>query len=60
MREYGASGIKKGVKKYVDEYSVTVNIGLQLYLKNGKNILFGTQIPDALKKAITKLLLNNL
>jgi hypothetical protein len=60
LKEYGGSGIKKGVKNIGDAYSVTGNIGLQLYLTNGKKILFGTQKPDALKKAITKLLLNNL
>ena len=60
IKEYGGSGIKKGVKKFGDAYSVTGNIGFQLQLKNANKILFGTQRPDALKKAMTKLLINYL
>lgn len=60
IKEYGGSGIKKGIKKAGDAYVVSGNIGLQLHLKNGNKILLSTQKPDALKKAIAKLLLTNL
>ena len=56
IREYGGWGIKKGLKKYGDAYNVQGNIGLQLTLKNGKKVLFGTQRPEALKRAMIKLM----
>jgi len=32
------------------------NIGLQLYFKDGKRLLIGTKRPDAIKRAMDKLM----
>jgi len=54
IREYGGWGIRfgKGGKR---AYNVSGNKGLQLYLKNGKQILIGTQKDIELKEFLTKL-----
>lgn len=36
--------------------SVKGRVGLQLYLKDGKKVLFGTQRPEAMRKAMRKLM----
>lgn len=36
--------------------SVKGRVGLQLYLKDGKKVLFGTQRPEAMRKAMIKLM----
>jgi len=46
---------KKGVGK---AYNVRGNIGLQLYLQDGKKVLIGTQRGDAFLRAINKLMEN--
>ena len=61
IREYGGWGIKNHGKprkrrKYGSAYNVSGNIGLQLYLKDGKKVLFGTQRSDAIKYAMAKLM----
>ncbi len=61
IREYGGWGIKnhgnpRKRRKYGSAYNVSGNIGLQLYLKDGKKILLGTQRGDAIKYAMEKLL----
>jgi len=56
IMEYGGWGIKKGQKGRGDAFNVKGNIGLQLVLKDGKKVLFGTQRPDALKRAMMKLM----
>jgi hypothetical protein len=54
--EYGGWGVRqsgffgKGIA-----YNVTGNIGLQLYLVNGKKILFGTKRPEAILSAMNQL-----
>ncbi len=50
----GVSGYGWG--KSGSAFNVKGNIGLQLYLKNGKKVLFGTQRPDALKRAMDKMM----
>ncbi|MFC1733957.1 DUF6141 family protein [candidate division KSB1 bacterium] len=53
MKDYGGWGIRFALgKKKGKAYNVKGNIGMQLELNNGKNILIGTQRPDAFKKAI--------
>jgi hypothetical protein len=37
-------------------FNVKGNIGLQLYLKNGKRVLFGTQRSEALLRAMNKIM----
>ena len=61
FREYGGYGIKgmkhkrrsrsKGIA-----YNVSGNIGLQLYLNDGKKILIGTQRSEAIRYAMDKMM----
>ena len=53
--EYLGWGIRFGFGPSGRAYNVKGNKGLQLVLKNGKRILFGTQQPDELQQAIEKL-----
>jgi len=55
IKEYGGWGIKTGAKNYGKAYNVRGNIGLQLHLKNGNKILFGTQRKDAIRDAAGKM-----
>lgn len=52
LMEYGGWGIRQGGKKYGKAYNVSGNMGLQLYLKNGKKILIGTRKPKEIEKAM--------
>lgn len=54
--EYGGWGIKTRVKKQNIAYNVKGNIGLQLYLKNGRKILLGTQKKQAIEYAMGKMM----
>lgn len=54
MLEYGGYGMKKR-RKVGQAYSISGNIGLQLYLKNGKKLLIGTQKKQAIEYAMAKL-----
>jgi len=56
IKEYGGWGIKTGAKKYGKAYNVKGNIGLQLHLKNGNKILFGTQRKAAIGDAASKMI----
>lgn len=56
VKEYSGWGIRKSWSKSGTAFNVKGNIGLQLYLKDGKKVLFGTQRPDALKKAMHKMM----
>ncbi len=40
-------------------YNIMGNIGLQLYLADGTKLLFGTQRPEAMKRAMKKLMVEN-
>ena len=55
LREYGGYGIKRRVK-YGQSYTISGNVGLQLYLKNGKKLLIGTQKKQAMEYAMGKLM----
>lgn len=46
LSEFGGWGLRVGFKGKA--YTVSGNKGLQLHLKNGKKVLFGTGRPDAL------------
>ena len=52
--EFGGWGIRHGIKGKA--YNVRGNMGLQLYFKNGKRLLIGTQKPEKVKWAINKML----
>ncbi len=53
--EYGGYGIAQGIRKYGKAYNVCGNIGLQLYLFNGRKILIGTHKKQALEYAMNKM-----
>ena len=55
VTHYGGWGIRQGSRKYGKAYNVTGNIGLKLFLKNGKMILLGSQRAQALAYAMEKL-----
>ena len=55
LGEYGGWGIRISRKKG-KAYNVSGKIGMQLILKNGKKILFGTRNPDAFQKAMDKMM----
>jgi hypothetical protein len=47
IRDYGGWGVKRKLR-WGRAYNVSGNIGLQIYLNNGKKVLFGTQKPQAM------------
>lgn len=53
--EYGGWGIRWGTYGKGNAYNVAGNMGLQLELKNGKKLLFGTQKADDLDRVIEQL-----
>ena len=53
--DYGGWGIKRGFK-WGKVYNVSGNIGLQLYLTNGKKVLFGTQRSQAMMYAMEEMM----
>jgi hypothetical protein len=59
IREYGGWGFRqrsRRLRKAGLAYNVSGNIGLQLYLKNGTRILFGTQRKEAIDTAMKKMM----
>lgn len=56
--DYGGYGVKVGLNKWGKAFNMKGNIGIQLYLKDGKKILFGTQRSEAFKYAMDKMLSN--
>lgn len=56
IAEYSGWGIRYSWGKSGRAVNVKGNVGLQLYLQNGKKVLFGTQRPDALLRAMNKMM----
>jgi len=54
-REYGGYGMRRR-RRSGQAYTISGNIGLQLYLQNGKKILIGTQKKQAIEYAMRKLM----
>ncbi|MEO9482161.1 MAG: hypothetical protein ABJG47_01890 [Ekhidna sp.] len=54
IREYGGWGYRFRFKSG-RAMNVAGDIGLQLVLKNGKRLLIGTQKPEAMKQAVSRL-----
>ncbi len=52
--EYGGWGIKGSNRNKA--YNISGNVGLQLYLKNGRRVLFGTQEGQAIEYAMKKMM----
>jgi hypothetical protein len=55
IREFGGHGLKK-TRKYGASYTISGNVGLQLYFVGGKKFLIGTQKKQALEYAMHKLM----
>jgi hypothetical protein len=55
IMDYGGWGIRWGTFGKGNAYNVAGNMGLQLVLKNGKKLLFGTQRADDLNRVIEQL-----
>ena len=53
LKEYGGWGIKYGFKGKA--YNVSGNKGVKIFLKNGANIMFGSQKHKELEKALKKV-----
>jgi len=53
LKEYGGWGIKYGFKGKA--YNVSGNKGVKIYLKNGLNIMFGSQKHNELAKALKQV-----
>ncbi len=53
ITEYGGWGLRYGLRGKA--YNVKGNIGLQIQFINGKKLLIGTQKPDQVKWAISKM-----
>ncbi len=57
IMDYGGWGVRRGFgRKWQRAYNVSGNIGLQLYLTNGKKVLFGTQRPQAILYAMDEMM----
>ncbi len=64
LLEYGGWGYRKGInidlpifrKTWGVAFIVKGNVGLQLYFTNGQKLLIGTQRPEAIKRAMDKLM----
>ncbi len=54
--DYGGWGIKRKLGRHGWAYNVKGNIGLKLFLKNGKTILLGSQREQALSYAMEKMM----
>jgi hypothetical protein len=55
--DYGGRGIRHGFgRKWGKAYTLSGNIGLQLYLTNGKKVLFGTQRSQAIIYAMNEMM----
>ncbi len=52
--EYGGYGYRFSFRSG-RAYNITGNMGLQLHLNNGKRVLIGTQKPDSMQTAISRL-----
>jgi hypothetical protein len=55
VREFGGHGLKKTLKNGTS-YTLSGNVGLQLYFVGGKKLLIGTQKKQALEYAMHKLM----
>ena len=55
--DYGGWGVRRGFgRKWQRAYNVSGNIGLQIYLTNGKKVLFGTQRSQAILYAMDEMM----
>jgi hypothetical protein len=57
ISQYGGWGIKYGFNGKA--YNVSGNLGVKVFLKNGSNIMFGSQNYKSLARSLTNLINNN-
>jgi len=55
IREFGGWGIRIRLRR-ARAYNVKGSLGVRFYLRNGKIVLFGTQQPEELKRALDKMI----
>ena len=55
ITEYGGWGVKYSITGKGKAFNVSGNIGLQLYLKDGNNIMFGTQNSEEISKILPEI-----
>jgi len=60
IMEYSGWGIRYSWAKSGRAFTVKGKLGLQLYLKDGKKVLFGTQRAEVLKRAMNKMMQKDL
>lgn len=58
LRDFGGWGIRKRLFRKT-AYSVKGSYGVTFHLDNGRTILFGTQKPEELKRALDRMMNNN-
>ena len=56
IKEYGGWGFRVSIRTKGAAYNLKGNMGLQLVLKSGKSVLFGTQRPNDLSHGMKKLM----
>ena len=56
ISEFGGWGVKSLGEKYGRAINISGNMGLQLYLKNGKKLLIGTQKTREIEKAMNDMM----
>ena len=63
LKEHGGWGLRKSaIYRMADKgitYKITGNVGLKLYLTDGRRLLLGTLRPEAMKRAMRKLMAEN-
>ena len=57
ISQYGGWGIKYGFNGKA--YNVSGNLGVKVFLKNGSNIMFGSQNYKSLARSLLNLINNN-
>lgn len=56
LKDFGGWGIKTGSRKFGRGYTISGNMGLFIVFNDGKKVLIGTQRPDAMKKAMDRMM----
>lgn len=57
--EFGGWGMRKRFLTRKTAYTVTGRTGLRVIKKNGSQVMFGTQKPEEIKRAVDKMILHN-
>lgn len=58
--DYGGRGFRRGLgHKWGKAYTISGNMGLQLFLTNGQKVLFGTQRSQAIQYAMDEMMKKN-